>query len=764
MGKLRLLFPAVLVALLCAATASAQQNQDPWQNRTTWNDYLGGPDGSHYTALKQIDTGDVNQLQVAWRFPTGDHISYTFSPIVVGNIAYLDAENGSLVAVDASTGKQLWAHSFATPGARPSFFGGITGLRGITFWESEDKKDQRLIVESDGFLQEINAQTGQLVDSFADHGKLSLKAGIDRDSRPLSSRCPGVVYKDIIILGSSTGEGYLAPPGDIRAFNVVTGKLLWVFHTVPRPGEPGYDTWPPDAYKYMGGVDAWGELSVDVNHGIVFVPLASAKYELYGGDRPGSNLYAESLIALDANTGKKLWYYQTIHHDLWDYDLNAAPQLVTVEHDGKMVDAVAAASKNGFLYVFDEFTGKPLWPIVERPVPQDGAPGEQTSPTQPFPTAPPPFARQGWTMNDMFTGFMRPSRIAWWKDRLSKAKAGFFQPSVANGEAISLPSVNGGALFFGSASDPTNGTVYVVSRNIPSILKLVPSGQSTEANAGGLVPSAPPRPSRRPRVGLPTTEEMGRAVYEQNCQTCHGADLKGTRGPAVDTAVSTLGEAGTRSFIEKGGGTMPSFAKMPDEAMTQLMAFLTHPNLAPPGSAPSAQMQAIFSMMSAPPYPPGVKPPPSRYKTGYGNESYVITPPWTTLTAYNLNTGAIKWQVPYGGLPEAPPGYKHDGNVFPKSGPVITAGGIILFAGNDAKLYALDSATGKVIASIDLPNGSQGVPAVYEENGREYVLVDVSGGANPYPRNAYLPPGGTFPPDSWSGYMAFALPDSHGGN
>ncbi len=757
MGKLRLFFAASLAALVWTGAASAQPSSASWARRTTWSDYLGGPDSSHYSGLKQINTGNVSQLKLAWRFPAGDHLPYTFSPLVVGNIAYLDAENGSLIAVNASTGKQLWIHRFTTPGGSPSFFSGIMGLRGITFWQSKDKKDQRLIVESNGFLDEINAQTGKLVDSFANHGKLSLRLGLYRTTRPLSSRCPGKVYKNIIILGSATGEGYLAPPGDIRAFDVVTGKLVWVFHTIPRPGEFGYNTWPKEAYTYMGGVDAWGELTVDVKHGIVFVPLASGKYELYGGDRPGANLYADSLVALDANTGKKLWYFQDVHHDLWDYDLNAAPQLVRVRHNGKMIDAVAVASKNGFLWVFNEFTGKELWPVVERPVPQSHVPDEHSWPTQPFPTAPPPFARQGWKPSYLFTGFMRPSQIAWWKNRVSKAQYGFYMPSSINRETISLPSVNGGALFFGTASDPTNGTVYVVNRNVPSILKLEPSGHSTAANAGGLVPSAPPSAVRR-RRGLPTVPEMGRAIYEQNCQECHGVDLKGTRGPAIDNAVSTLGEAATRAFIKTGGGIMPSFAKMPAQPMNELLAFLKQPSLAPPGSAPSARMQAIFKLFSAPPYPPDVTPPPSRYKTGYGNEPFIIIPPWSTLTAYNLNTGKIKWQVPYGGLPEAPPGYKHDGNVFPKSGPVVTAGGLIFFAGNDSTLYALDSATGKVIASIPLPNGSQGVPAVYEAHGREYVLVAVCGGATPYPKDAYLPPGGTFPADSWSGYVALALP------
>ena len=747
--KLRLLLAGAAIAFVCSGTSFGQQ----------WKDYLGGPESSHYSPLKQINTGNVNKLDVAWSFPTGDDVTYTFSPLVIDNIAYFAAKGGSLVAVDATTGKELWEHSFTTPGSTPSRFAGIAGMRGGNYWESKDRKDRRLLVTSGGFVQAIDARTGKLVDSFADHGKLDLRTGLDRTTRPLSSRTPGKIFENILILGSATGEGYLAPPGDIRAFDVVTGKLLWVFHTIPRPGEPGYDTWPKDAYKYMGGVDVWGEITVDPKRGIAYFPVASAKYELYGGDRPGNNLYADCLLALDARTGKQLWHYQTIHHDVWDYDPDAAPQLVTVKHDGKMVDAVALASKNGFLYVFDRVTGKPLWPIEERPVPASDVPGEITSKTQPFPTVVPPFARQGMTVKDMYEGFMRPEEKAWWRDRLTKAKTGFYTPPSVGVDTINLPSVNGGALFFSTGADPTNGTVFVVSKDMPSIVKLVPAGESTTANAGGLIPSRPRNHAVRTRPGFPTQEQMGRAVYEQNCQFCHGPELKGDRGPALDTVVSRLGEDATRKTITNGRATMPSFAALPAQSMNELMSFLKQPDLAPLGTAPTAAMQKMFkSLRTEPPYPADIEGPPSRYKTGYGNEPYVITPPWSTITAYDLNTGKIKWKTPYGDLPEAGPSDKLRGNVYPKSGIVVTAGGLVLFAGNDSKLYALDSITGKVIFSKDLPNGSQGVPAVYEVNGREYILLAVCGGATPYPEGAYMPPGGVVPPAVSKSYIAFALP------
>jgi quinoprotein glucose dehydrogenase len=725
------------------------------QARTTWRDYLGGSDSSHYSALKQINAENVDKLQVAWHYRTGDDTTYTFSPIVVGNIAYVAAKQGSLVALNAATGKELWAHSFESGGGR---FSGITGQRGANYWESQDHSDRRIFVTTGGFLHAIDARTGKLAESFADHGKLDLKTGIDRAPFALASRTPGRIFGNLIILGSATGEGYLAPPGDIRAFDAFTGELVWVFHTLPRPGEPGYDTWPKDAYTYMGGVDVWGEFSIDEERGIAYFPTASAKYELYGGDRKGDNLYANCILALDARTGKKLWHFQTTHHDIWDFDPDAAPQLITVQHDGKTVDAVALASKNGFLFVFDRVTGDPLWPIEERQVPPSEVPGEVLSPTQPFPTLPPPFARQSMTVKDMYDGFMTAEEKVWWTERLTKARTGFYTPQGLT-DTIQMPSVNGGAIFFGTAADPANGNVYIVSRDLPSITKLVPEGESTASNRGGLIPSRPRPEGRRGFSGFPTTERIGRAVYEQNCQVCHGPELKGDRGPAIDGAAGRLGDEATRKIIIEGKTGMPAFASMSDQMMGSLMAFLAKPEEAPPGSAPSAAAMSMALARMEPSYPKDVTGPPSRYKTGYGNEPYVITPPWSMITAYDLNSGKIKWQTPYGDLPEAGPSDKLRGNVFPKSGAVITAGGLVLFAGNDSKLYALDKETGKVIATKDLPNGSQGVPAVYEVNGREYILIAVSGG-NPFPAGGRLAPGGVHSAAISKGYIAFSLPDS----
>ncbi|HEY9137197.1 MAG TPA: PQQ-binding-like beta-propeller repeat protein [Terriglobus sp.] len=723
---------------------------------TGWTDYLGGPSSSHFSPLKQITPANVSKLDVAWSFPAGDG-NYTFSPLVVDNIAYVAADGGSLVALDATNGKRLWTHVFDRGGVKAS----IGGQRGLNYWENKDRSERRIFVTTGGFLYSIDALTGKEVDSFADHGRLDLKTGIDRTPVSLGSRTPGRTFGNLIILGSFPGEGYLAPPGDIRAFDLHTGQLTWTFHTIPRPGEPGYDTWPKDGYKYLGGVDVWGEFTVDEKRGIVYFPVSSTKYELYGGDRHGNNLYADSLLALDARTGKHLWHFQTVHHDIWDYDPNQAPQLATVRHNGKMVDIVALPSKNGFLYVFDRVTGMPLWPIVEKPVPQTDLPGEQTSPTQPFPTVVPPFARQDMTVNDLYTSFMTPDEVTWWKDRLSKARHGLYTPPSDKYETIQIPSVTGGAAFFGSGADAAKGMVFVETRNLPSILKMVPAGESTSANNGGLIPSRlgppPVRPAGGPSGRMNPAEmqaRLGRTVYEQNCQVCHGTDLKGDRGPAIDTAASRLGLDGISNIVVHGRGAMPALPTVPPPAVAAVTAFLKQPDLAPPGTGIGGN---AFTERIEPDYPAYVDPRPQRYKTGYGQEGYVVTPPWSTITAYDLNTGKIAWQTPYGDTPQAGPSNTLRGNVFPKSGFVVLASGLVVFVDNQGMLYALNEKTGKVVFSKKVPNGAVGVPAVYEAVGREYILFALTAGPA-FSQGLRMAPGGVNPPTGTRSYVAFALP------
>ncbi len=437
----------------------------------SWTQYGGTSDSAQYSALRQIDRSNVGKLQVAWTYPTGDTKKYSFNPIVVDGLIYVLAKNNSIVALDAATGKEVWTHP-AGPGTT------ILTNRGINYWESKDRSDRRLLFASNHFLQAIDARTGKPILTFGDAGRVDLKQGLGRDPKTLSlvqSTTPGRVFEDLLILGSATNQGYGSAPGDIRAFDVRTGKLAWTFHTIPHPGEFGYDTWPKDAWKTVGGANVWGELSLDEKRGIVYVPTASAKYNFYGVDRTGADLFADSLLALDARTGKRLWHFQMVHHDIWDYDDATAPKLLTVRHDGKTIDAVAQVCKQGFVWVFDRVTGKPLWPIEERPVPTSDMPGENTWPTQPFPTKPPPFARQKFTVDDL-SPFLTPEDRARFRDEILSARnEGLFTPPGRRG-TIEMPGNNGGANWGGAAVDPTRGTLFVVSKDLPSLLKLEPKG------------------------------------------------------------------------------------------------------------------------------------------------------------------------------------------------------------------------------------------------------------------------------------------------
>jgi len=732
-----------------------------------WRDYLGGPDSAHYSPLKQIDRGNAGKLQVAWTFQTQDNLSYVFNPLVVDNTAYVIAKSGNLVALDAATGKEIWTHTFERP-SPPSgasgapragifrFGGAMAGARGLNYWESKDHSDRRILVAVYNQLQEIDARTGKLIESFGNKGYVDLRVGLGRDPatiRQIQSRTPGRVFENLILLGSAPGEGYISPPGDLRAYDILSGKLVWTFHTVPRPGEPGYDTWPKDAWKYIGGVNTWGEASIDEKRGIAYFPLGSPTYDFYGADRKGNGLYGNCLLALDARTGKHLWHFQVVHHDLWDYDAAAAPQLITVKQNGKAIDAVAQATKQGFLFAFDRVTGKPLWPIEERPVPGSAVPGEAPSPTQPYPTAPPPHGRQRFTVDDLDPYYLSPEERAEMKDRLLSARnEGLFTPAAFI-DTVEMPGNNGGSIFFTTAADRASGTVYVVTKNVPSIIKLVDNPRAAApARAGGgrgNDPAAAGRPPVSPATLTP--EQRGRAVYEQNCQLCHGVDLK-SNGARLDTVISRLGAQNVRDIIGRGVGDMPSFSNMPEANLTDLLAFLSNPGAAPPGSAAAVAAPAFAET----PYPEGVEHPPVRYYTGYGYVSVAINPPWSTLTAYDLNKGTIKWQVPFGDNPAAGPnvGKEMRGNLWPKSGIAVTASGLILFASNEGKLRILDSADGKQLAEYDLPNGSQCVPAVYQVNGREYVLINATGPAN----DVRVAKDGQPPPDGPKSYVAFALP------
>lgn len=699
---------------------------------TTWSDYGGSPDGAQYSALRQIDRTNVGKLERAWTFETGDERGYLFNPIVVGKVMYVLAHNNSVVALDAASGRELWTHGFD---AKTSL---ITN-RGINYWESEDKKDRRLILTVDNALQELNADTGKPIAGFGTEGRVDLREGLGRDPKRLTlvqSYNPGRIFHNLLILGSATNEEYDSGPGDIRAYDVLTGHMEWIFHTIPHPGEVGYETWPKDAWKTVGGANAWSGMALDEKRGVVFVPTASPKYNFYGANRKGANLFGDSLLALDAKTGKLIWYYQMVHHDIWDYDNASTPMLLTVRHNGRMVDVVAQASKTGFLWVFDRETGKPLWPVEERTVPKSPMPGEETSPTQPFPTMPPPFARQKFTAQDL-SPFLEPEEKAQLIAQIKVARnQGLFTPPSTE-DTVEMPGNNGGSNFAGSAVDPATGYFYVVSKDLPAMLKLTLAAEPL-------------------KTGSP--EVRGRALFEANCSLCHGTDRAG-KPPAIPSLVdvrSRLSEKQITDTVHYGKGPMPSFSRLTDSDVASVIAYLTRPELAPDAAVSAAPVAR----------PAAGDPALAHYRSSFGfmfasSGLPVVAPPWTTLTAYDLNSGTIRWQIPLGEVPElAAKGITNTGSHFPKVNPVVTAGGLIFTGSRDRKVRALDSSTGKALWESEVGAALDGMPAVYEIDGREYVVFCAAARSTTHTHPA---PGHPASQDPIHGaYVAFALPGAGG--
>ena len=698
----------------------------------SWRSFGGASDGSSYTDLDQITPQNVSKLELAWSYPTGDDQLYAVSPIVVDRTVYTFAKKGAIVAINAVTGQELWSHP-APEGASP--------MRGLSYWQNKDGSDRRIFVTWNSKLYAIDASTGELATGFGKDGEIDLKEGLDRDPvtiQTIHSRGPGRVFENLIILGSAPGEDYLAAPGDIRAYNVVSGKLVWTFHTIPRPGEFGYDTWPKDAYKYSGAANAWGDLTLDEKRGILFAPTGSATYDFYGADRPGNNLFANSVLALDARTGKRIWHAQTVHHDLTDYDNVAGPQILSAKINGRDRRIVAFAGKTGFLYVYDEETGKPVWPIEERPVPRSRMTDERDSPTQPFPTMPAPFARQKFTAKDLNPYILTPAERDKWAKVIGSARNdGLFSPPESGRLTLNMPGHSGGAGLFAVSSNPKTGEMYVVSFDGPSFLQLRGSAEETldnnwkgpgisawygcegvckeQVRMGTSETAAPPLSTK--------ARDAGRVVFMTNCQACHGERLQGGVGPSIVGVTGRLKPDTIRSILHKGQGQMPAFPGLADGDVSNLLAFLGDTGLKKDANSNNSENR---------PYPVGAFVPGGgkRYFSGWGFAPALIGPPWSTLTAYDLNTGRIKWQVPYGeAMGVAPAGNNFGILQFhgPKASPTITATGLLITATPDAKLRAWDKNNGKVIWTVKLPDRAGGIPAVYEVDGREYVLISVRG-------------------------------------
>ncbi len=670
------------------------------EHQQDWPAYGGAPENIHYSRLAQINRDNVKRLAVSWSFDTGEAGGLQTSPIIVGGILYGLTPTQRVFALDAATGKLLWKFDPGIIGTQPN--------RGLAYWS--DGKDQRILVGVLNFLYALDAASGNPIGGFGNKGRIDLRENLGRE--PVSSQSvyltsPGIIYKDLVILGGRNPETLPAPPGDVRAYDVRTGKLRWSFHTIPHPGEFGYATWPAEASKTSGAANNWTGMALDPRRGIVYVPTGSAAFDFYGADRIGDDLFANCLIALNAETGQRIWHFQGVHHDLWDRDFPSPPALLTVKRDGKEVDAVAQTTKQGFVYLFDRANGKPLFPIELRKYPPSTVPGELASVEQPLPARPAPFARQLLT-EELLTQ-RTPEADQWALEQFRKFRSeGQFVPFSVGIDTVVFPGFDGGAEWGGPAVDPETGIIYINSNDV--------------AWTGALAPNTGPNSPR--------------SIYLSQCGICHGEKMAGSP-PALPSLVGVgdrLTPVQIANTIKNGKGRMPGFPNLSQDQVSALVDYLT-----------GGESKELTSS----------EPPPTAMKyrfTGYHKfldpEGYpAVAPPWGTLNAINLNTGEYVWKIPFGEYPElAAKGMKNTGTEN-YGGPIVTAGGLLFIGATnfDKKFRAYDKSTGELLWQATLPFSGNATPATYEVNGRQYVVIAAGGGKDPK-----SPSGGV--------YVAFALP------
>ena len=667
----------------------------------TWSTYKADAKATSYSPLDQINISNADQLQNAWTFQANDvsegeePASSQSNPIIIDGVLYANSARQTVYAINAQTGAQIWAFK-ALGEDEPS-----TVSRGVTYWEED--VDKRILYSASNYLLAIDAQTGELIPSFGENGKVDLNVGVRDDPNEISVTLttPGSIFKDLIIIGSRLPDFYGAPPGYVRAYNVKTGELAWTFHTIPHPGEPGYETWPPDAYKYAGGANCWAGISVDSQRGMVFLALGSPSYDFYGADRVGANLFGNCVLALDAATGQYKWHFQTVHHDIWDYDLPCPPNLVTVKQDGKEIDAVAQATKHGFIFVLDRVTGEPIFPVKERKVPTSNLPGEVAYETQPFPLKPKPFVRQSMTEDDL-TNYSPADHEAILEQFRSVRFEGLFTPPDLKG-TLSIPATRGGANWGGLAYDPETDYLYIRGNNLPEIQTIVDADQHFAAQNN-------------------TRFELGRVTYEKHCVACHGVEKKGM-APTVPSLVGLKdrwSETETLEKIRQGGGQMPGYkGVLTEQEERGIMAFLYEIQDATIEESQEASSdEESVRYMNITPYRTWSDP----------NGNPALKPPWATLNALNLSTGEYVWQIPLGNDEKLQEVGAPNTGLLGRSGPMVTAGGLVFISGaEDKKIWAFDKNTGDLVWEYTLPAANNANVCSYAVEGKQYLALSVGG-------------------------------------
>ena len=676
-----------------------------------WRSYLN--DGQH-SPLAQIERANVRELRVAWEYAAGGvtpnaAAQIQCNPLIIDGVLYGTSPTLRAFALDAATGAELWSFDPAVrerPGLAPS--------RGLTYYAGGG--DERVFLGAGAFLWALDARTGAPIASFGDAGRIDLREGLGRDASEqwVAATTPPALYRDLLILGGRVSELGGASPGHVRAFDAKTGALRWTFHTIPQPGEPGHESWPAEAWRTAGGANSWAGIRIDAARGLAFVPTGSATYDFYGGDRRGDNLYANSIIALDAASGERRWHFQLVHHDVWDRDLPAPPNLIALERDGKRIDAIAQATKSGHVFVFERETGAPLFPIREIPVPASTLAGEQLAPTQPHPEKPPPFARQGVREEDLTQRTPAAHADALARFRKFSGAAPFAPPSEAG--ALVFPGFDGGAEWGGLAWDPETSLLYVNSQEVPYLIQMVRAPAVSGLGSGG------------------------RAAYLAVCAGCHGMQREGGGGaPSLIDVGERLGPLEVRRIVREGRGRMPPLGFLGNTEMAALLWYLFEPlgkqeiAEAPESEVPSGALFPRFMMAG--------------YQKFLDQDGFpAVKPPWGTLTAIDLARGEIAWQVPLGAYPElAAQGLTNTG-AESYGGPVATAGGLVFIAATpDAKLRAFDKLSGELLFEAQLPAAGFATPALYEADGRQFVVVAAGGGKLGRP--------------SGDRYVAFALPE-----